>query len=395
MSAPTNRIQLHRSTTALATPASLLAGEIAVNLTDKKLYVSDGTTNIQMSGRASTSTAGQIQYSNSDGLLESVSNLTFSTPDVGGIHTNTINLNDALEFSHTDGETRAYITSLGNARLVISQAIAEQIYIGDNFHNVYSGTGLLIQDGGITISGDTSIIADAGEFSGNLTVEGTITAGGTINASAGTTLTAPIALTSGTNLTTAVGGAIEYDGNVIYGSTGTGRGAIATRMISIATSVNGLTNGTSAQSIFAGASDTIALEASTTYTFEAEYKITTGTTSRLISIGFSISGGVGAVSPTMFFTTFASSQATGNVTTRNQDANHFITPAGGSAVAASTAAYTTISVRGVIITSNACTVTPQLTFSAQPGGTNQTAIGSYIIFTPVGSSTVASVGPWS
>ena len=394
-----NRIQVHRSTTALATPASLLAGEIAVNITDKILYVGDGTTNIQMSGRASTSTASQIQYSNSSGLLESSSKLQFTRVAT----LNTLNLNDAIYFEHTDGAGAAYITRVGNSgkSLVITQASAGSIYIGDNSAKgaAGSGSGIVVADGAITINGPTTISAD-GVSSGDLTIDGTFNGGiiagtnisGFFGASAGTASTAPIALQSGTNLTTAVGGAIEYDGKVIYGSTGTGRGAIATQMISIATSVKALTNGTAAQSIFAGTSDIISLAASTTYRFEAEYKITTGTTSRLISIGFATTG---ATAPTMFFTTLATSLATGSSAVRTQDSNHFITPAGGNAVSSSSVTYTTISVRGVIITSTSCTVNPQLTFSAAPGGTNQTEIGSYIILTPVGSNTVASVGPWA
>ena len=389
-----NRIQVHRSTTALATPASLLAGEIAVNITDKKLYVGDGTTNIQMSGRASTSTASQIQYSDSSGLLESSSKLQFTRVAT----LNTLNVSDAILIEHTDGAGAAYITRGGNSgkSLVITQASGGDIYIGDNSPKgaVADGTGILVSAGAITISGAMSVIAD-GVGSGNISSDGSISGAsisGFIFPSIGTASNAPIALTSGTNLTTAVGGAIEYDGKAIYGSTGTGRGAIAIQMISIATSVNALTNGTAAQSIFASASDTISLAASTTYTFEAEYKLTTGTTARLISIGFATTG---ATAPTMFFTTLATSLATASSAVRTQDSNHFITPAGGNAVSSSSVAYTTISVRGVIITSTSCTVNPQLTFSAAPGGTNQTAIGSYIIFTPVGSNTVASVGPWA
>ena len=270
------------------------------------------------------------------------------------------------------------------------------IYIGDNSAKwaAADGTGILVSNGAITISGAMSVIAD-GVGSGNISSDGSIggvSISGFINPSIGDASNAPIVLTSGTNLTTAVGGAIEYDGKVIYGSTGTGRGAIAIQMISIATSVKALTNGTAAQSIFAGTSDIISLAASTTYTFEAEYKLTTGTTSRLISIGFATTG---ATAPTMFFTTLATSLATGSSAVRTQDSNHFITPAGGNAVSSSSVTYTTISVRGVIITSTSCTVNPQLTFSAAPGGTNQTEIGSYIILTPVGSNTVASVGPWA
>ena len=389
-----NRIQVHRSTTALATPASLLAGEIAVNITDKILYVGDGTTNIQMSGRASTSTASQIQYSNSSGLLESSSKLQFTRVAT----LNTLNLNDAIYFEHTDGAGAAYITRVGNSgkSLVITQASAGSIYIGDNSAKgaAGSGSGIVVADGAITINGPTTISAD-GVSSGNISSDGSIggvSISGFINPSIGDASNAPIVLTSGTNLTTAVGGAIEYDGKVIYGSTGTGRGAIAIQMISIATSVKALTNGTAAQSIFASTSDIISLAASTTYRFEAEYKITTGTTSRLISIGFATTG---ATAPTMFFTTLATSLATGSSAVRTQDSNHFITPAGGNAVSSSSVTYTTISVRGVIITSTSCTVNPQLTFSAAPGGTNQTEIGSYIILTPVGSNTVASVGPWA
>jgi hypothetical protein len=74
-------IKTKNSTTAATAPTGLAQGELAVNITDKKLYVGDAVGNsIQIAGAGATNAAGgsntQVQY-NSSGALAGSANMTF------------------------------------------------------------------------------------------------------------------------------------------------------------------------------------------------------------------------------------------------------------------------------------------------------------------------------
>jgi hypothetical protein len=79
---------------------------------------------------------------------------------------------------------------------------------------------------------------------------------------------------------------------------------------------------------------------------------------------------------------------------RAQDTVYFET-SGGVINATSGSARVFILLRGSIETVSSVTITPQVAFSANPGGTNQIQDGSWIKFTPVGTNTMTFVGPWS
>jgi hypothetical protein len=68
---------------------------------------------------------------------------------------------------------------------------------------------------------------------------------------------------------------------------------------------------------------------------------------------------------------------------------------GGGINSTSASARVSILLRGSIVTGSSVTITPQVAFSANPGGTNRIQDGSWIKFTPVGTSTMTFVGPWS
>ena len=75
-------IKTKNSTTAATAPTGLVQGELAVNITDKKLYVGDSVGNsVQIAGQGATNAAGgsntQVQY-NSSGALAGSANMTFS-----------------------------------------------------------------------------------------------------------------------------------------------------------------------------------------------------------------------------------------------------------------------------------------------------------------------------
>jgi hypothetical protein len=76
-------IQLYRSTTALAVPlaANLSAGELAINITDGKLYYNDGGTVKVLAGTGGTGVVAgsntQVQFNN-NGVFGASSNLTWN-----------------------------------------------------------------------------------------------------------------------------------------------------------------------------------------------------------------------------------------------------------------------------------------------------------------------------
>ena len=95
-------IKTKNSTTGSTVPTGLVQGELAVNITDKKLYVGDAVGNsVQIAGAGATNAAGgsntQVQY-NSSGALAGSSNMTFdgTTLTVNGLATTgTVTLGDA------------------------------------------------------------------------------------------------------------------------------------------------------------------------------------------------------------------------------------------------------------------------------------------------------------
>jgi len=61
---------------------------------------------------------------------------------------------------------------------------------------------------------------------------------------------------------------------------------------------------------------------------------------------------------------------------------------------ASTAATKSFKFSGYVYSTSFGGTTPQIAFSAAPGGTNQVTSGSYMKITPLGSGTTTQAGPW-
>lgn len=63
--------------------------------------------------------------------------------------------------------------------------------------------------------------------------------------------------------------------------------------------------------------------------------------------------------------------------------------------ATSTAVRTVIEFDGILVTGSGGTITPQINFSANPTGTNQTLRGSYVSLELLGADTTTKVGGWA
>lgn len=296
-----------------------------------------------------------------------------------GVLTSNANASGAVAImngAHFASATRSPGTTHTNANLYV--------YSNDNsnandfirFEHDQTNANIVSGDGAINIQPSNSILNIMGGIS-----------------AAGSATNAQIKLSSNTLISTPVGGALEYDGTVLYASTPSGRGLLSSSIISAATSDVSLSDVNTAQSVFTGAADTISLRANTTYLVKGQYIIQSGTTTHTTAIGFLYGGGVTAA---MTFSVLNLPAAVGTVS-RAQDMVHFDSISGGIVNATSSSARNTIIIDGMLETdaTTGCTLTPQITFSAAPGGTNLTKFGSYISFTPIGTSTMTSIGPWS
>lgn len=137
-----------------------------------------------------------------------------------------------------------------------------------------------------------------------------------------------------------------------------------------------LTNGSTAQSVFASANDSINLPALSSWAIQGSYVIASGTTSHTTAINFQETGLGGNGKCNFRVLSFAA--GTYGTVGRVQDTVAFQTAAGGAINATNTGALTVIQFEGVYTCLDSVTFTPQVKFSAAPGGTNLTKQGSYL-----------------
>lgn len=197
-----------------------------------------------------------------------------------------------------------------------------------------------------------------------------------------------------TTPTTSVGGCLEYDGKVLYGNAISGRGVIPVMEMASVSTTKSLNNATGDQDIFPDDNNLIQLGPNTTYIIRGYLLLNTGTTTaRHLALKFT--EGFTIYPPTIHFATIGTSTTSGGAS-RSQDTAFFSVTSGGNITNGtfSTNSYN-VWITGVIKTVDSVTITPQIAFSAAPGGTNTVGFGSYIAFIPIGTDTVSSIGPWS
>jgi hypothetical protein len=231
------------------------------------------------------------------------------------------------------------------------------------------------------------------------TATGTLVAGtGTANVGipAGTATVAPLLFTSGTNLTSATAGAMEYDGKVIYATPiGTQRGVVpGMQFFRLNTDLVGA-NVTTAQSIFGVG---VTLSASTVYEFEMVVGLnkTAGATAHTLGLGFAgtatinnigyVASGIGSSSLSSGASNGAA-QGSFGISAANTNTNY--SPA-------SATVYFAAHIKGTVSINAGGTFIPQYTLTAAPGGAYSTVTGSFIKIYPVGASGAnTSVGTWA
>lgn len=148
-----------------------------------------------------------------------------------------------------------------------------------------------------------------------------------------------------------------------------------------------------AQNIFDSATDTLTLEASTTYEFEAQYIITrsAGTTSHTTAVLF---GGT-ATMTAMTYIGEATNAAGGALANVQQIFQQALTAAILTAASTSATEVVIARLRGILRVNAAGTLIPQFQFSAAPGGTPTIKAGSYFKARKISASGAAAIGAWA
>lgn len=214
---------------------------------------------------------------------------------------------------------------------------------------------------------------------------------------AGTASNAPLSLQSGTNLTTAAAGAVEYDGKAFY-TTPAARGVSPSMMYYRLNSNYTGSNATGAQSLLGVG---VTLAASTVYAFECHFQLqkTAGATAHNISL---LVGGTATVNN---FNYTATTQRINSALTADVGSGSIVAALGFSTVFNSALVFSSPAVaavtllcimRGTVSINAGGTFIPQYQLSAAPGGAYSTLAGSAFYIWPIGAAGAnTSVGPWA
>ena len=227
----------------------------------------------------------------------------------------------------------------------------------------------------------------------NLSVAGTTTLTGslasTLNLVAGTTTVAPLDFATGTNLTTAIAGGMEYDGTVFYATpTASQRGVIMAEQIILLQSAYTLTAQTAAQKLFNTPTNGQVTLSVGTYEFECFYSLSS-LSSTAGTFGFALGG---TATFTQFYLALARKDT--SVLTPSTTNSTYNTAANTNISGSNTATLGLANISGIINVSVTGTVIPQISLSVGTA-TPIVGVGSYFRIRPIGSTTVTSVGNWS
>jgi hypothetical protein len=254
--------------------------------------------------------------------------------------------------------------------------------------------------GNVLTGGFVSAVANV--IGGNITTAGLVSSAGNVDSAfvnsrlrptAGTSTLAPLVFTGGVLNTVAAAGSVEYDGTVLYNSpTASQRGLLPAMMFRLQTSNRTLSDSASAQNVF-DTPASITLDASTAYALEAVYYITraAGSNPHTLSTLFALGGSLTSITYLAETTSTA-----GNVL--GPLSRIAVTGATATAVTASsslTNEQITVTLRGIVRTNAAGSFTPQIQYSAAPGGAPTVLANSFLRLIPLGTSSVQSVGNWS
>lgn len=210
---------------------------------------------------------------------------------------------------------------------------------------------------------------------------------------AGTASLAPLDFTAGTNLTTAVSGAMEYDGTVFYLTPfGTSRSVVNEEQLVVLGTAYTLTSQTGAQKLFNASTNGALTLAVGTYQFECMFSLsamsaTSGSFGFALGVGTAVIGSQAwnALALKAALATAAAPQST------------FNTAANTTLATASTATVGYARIKGLIRVTTAGTIIPQVSLGVAAAAV--VGANSYFKISPVSSINAAAtnitVGNWS
>lgn len=224
---------------------------------------------------------------------------------------------------------------------------------------------------------------------------GKVTMPGWATLPAGTTSFAPLTFQSGSNLTTATAGSMEYDGIAPYFTPqSTQRGVVlGAQFYRLNSTVPGA-NATGAQNTF---NVGVTLSSSTVYVFDAVFAMskTAGTTTHTVS---SLFGGTATINNIFYRVT--AGEANGALGTQIAATSDNATNVATATVMSNTIGVAAkslyVTIRGTVSVNVGGTFIPQYSLSAAPGGAYTVALGGFFYIYPIGASgSNTSVGTWA
>jgi hypothetical protein len=248
----------------------------------------------------------------------------------------------------------------------------------------------------VTNSGatDAGSISSAGRWAiNNATTNTTSTALLHLGAGTATASTAPLKLTSGTNLTTAEAGAFEYDGSSFYSSIAAStRGVLPTEQMVVLNSTYTLTSQTAAQKLFNATTNGAVTLPIGTYQFECLFSLTSMSTTSG-SFGFAMVAGTAVVGSQGWWSVAEKGGAT--FAAANSTQSTYSTAANTLLTTASTQTLGWAFIRGIIKITTAGTVTPSVSLGVAAAAV--VGINSYFKISPITGASAANitVGNWS
>jgi len=216
-----------------------------------------------------------------------------------------------------------------------------------------------------------------------------------LKAGTATASTAPLKLTSGTNLTTPEAGAVEYDGTVFYGTTDTNfkRGTLP---ITNYTSGTGTALGTNTEAtnavLLPSANDTITLSVGT-YFLDVSYIVTRGATSVTSATARINIRGSGAAVGNFSGMSLSAPTAGGATANFSFDAVNITTDNVLTAASTTAAGVYTISLRGILKITTSGTIIPQYSLSANINAAGTVAKVLYFRLQQLDTQSAAAAGP--
>jgi hypothetical protein len=202
-----------------------------------------------------------------------------------------------------------------------------------------------------------------------------------------------IVLTADTLLATPTVGQVEYDGKSFYSTAqGTQRGVIVGAQYYRLNAAYVGSNVNTAQSVFGVG---VTLATATTYAFEGVYLFTktVGASAHTVGTGFGGTATLNNIGYNATGTSSSTSLASANY------GNLLATSTTATSVTGNVSnatAFAVLQVKGTVSVSGGGTFIPQYILSAAPGGAYSTAIGSYFMIYPIGTTGAnTSVGAWS